>query len=121
VKAYKRRAGEELGGQLGYRWRWRGGRGRPMKPRFIGFMPKLIRVIPVTVGPPSRAEPIVMGLDELEALRLVDYEGLTQEQAAERMGVSRGTVWRCLDSARRKVAAMLVEGRELVIAGVQEG
>jgi len=31
------------------------------------------------------------------------------------MGISRGTVWRCLSSARKKVATMLVEGRELVI------
>ncbi len=61
-----------------------------------------------------------MTLDELEALRLVDYEGLLQEEAAQRMGVSRGTVWRCLDSARRKVAAMLVEGREIVITSSGE-
>jgi predicted DNA-binding protein (UPF0251 family) len=53
--------------------------------------------------------------DELEALRLVDYQGLTQEEASKKMMVSRGTVWRCLDSARKKVATMLVEGRELVI------
>jgi len=58
--------------------------------------------------------------DELEALRLVDYEGLLQEEAAARMGVSRGTVWRCLDSARRKVGAMLVEGRELILASGED-
>ena len=60
-------------------------------------------------------DPINMSYDELEALRLVDYEGLTQEETAKRMGISRGTVWRCLDSARRKTARMLVEGRELKI------
>jgi predicted DNA-binding protein (UPF0251 family) len=53
--------------------------------------------------------------DELEALRLVDYQGLTQVEAALKMMVSRGTVWRCLDRARKKAATMLVEGRELVI------
>jgi predicted DNA-binding protein (UPF0251 family) len=57
--------------------------------------------------------------DELEALRLVDYQGLTQEEAAQKMMVSRGTVWRCLDSARKKVATMLVEGRGLVIGDVR--
>jgi len=57
-----------------------------------------------------------MSYDELEALRLVDYHGLTQEEASERMGVSRGTVWRCLDSARRKIVAMLVENRELIVS-----
>ena len=53
--------------------------------------------------------------DEFEALRLVDHEGLLQEEASVRMRVSRGTVWRCLDSARKKVAAMIVEGQALVI------
>jgi predicted DNA-binding protein (UPF0251 family) len=60
-------------------------------------------------------EPITMTYDELEALRLIYYEGLTQEEASKRMGISRGTVWRCLESARKKVVTMLVEGRELVI------
>ncbi len=64
-------------------------------------------------GRPKQA--VMMTYDELEALRLVDYHGLTQEEAAEKMMISRGTVWRCLDSARKKVATMLVEGRELVI------
>jgi hypothetical protein len=61
--------------------------------------------------------PIVLNVDEFEAVRLIDYEGLTQEEAARRMEVSRGTVWRCIDSARKKIASMLVEGRELVIEG----
>jgi len=59
--------------------------------------------------------PIFMTYEEFEAIRLVDYEGLTQEEAGKRMGVSRGTVWRALSSARKKVAQMLVEGRELII------
>jgi len=53
--------------------------------------------------------------DELEALRLVDYLGLNQEEAARQMGVSRGTVWRLLDSGRKKVVAMLVEHKQLVV------
>ena len=61
-----------------------------------------------------------MTYDEFEALRLVDYEGMLQEDASQKMGVSRGTVWRCLDSGRRKVAMMLVEGRELMIVGSWE-
>jgi hypothetical protein len=64
---------------------------------------------------------IIITYDELEALRLVDYQGLTQEEAAQKMMVSRGTVWRCLDSARKKVATMLVEGRELVIGESPRG
>jgi predicted DNA-binding protein (UPF0251 family) len=88
-----------------------------MKPRIIKGPPQVSRFIPASPEGNSilGKEPIFLTLDEFEALRLVDYEGLLQEEAAQRMGVSRGTVWRCLDSARRKVAAMLVEGREIVI------
>jgi len=59
--------------------------------------------------------PILIGHDEVEALRLVDYLGQSQEEAALSMGVSRGTVWRCVDSGRRKLSAMLVEGRPLLV------
>lgn len=60
--------------------------------------------------------PLIMYTDELEALRLVDYEGLMQEEAALRMGVSRGTVWRCLSSGRSKMAIMLIEAKSLAIS-----
>jgi len=53
--------------------------------------------------------------EELEALRLVDLEGLSQDEAGARMGVSRGTIWRLLQSARKKVARSLTEGRPLFI------
>jgi predicted DNA-binding protein (UPF0251 family) len=89
-----------------------------MKPRMVRAELPATRFVPACAGntkPPIRS-PVVLTPDELEALRLVDYEGLLQEEAARRMGVSRGTVWRCLDSARRKVGAMLVEGRELIIS-----
>ncbi len=52
--------------------------------------------------------------DELEALKLCDLEGLFQEQAGERMGVSRGTVQRLLASARQKTADALVSGAALI-------
>lgn len=83
----------------------------------INGLPKANRFIPASLEESSvpGEEQVKMTIDEYEALRLVDYEGLLQEEAAQRMGVSRGTVWRCLNSARKKVATMLVEGRELVI------
>lgn len=56
-------------------------------------------------------------LDEWEALRLIDHEGLTQEQCADRMGVARTTVTATYESARRKVAALLVDGTRLVVSG----
>ncbi len=63
------------------------------------------------------AEHIKMSLDELEALRLADLEGLYQEEASRRMGVSRATFGRILEAARRKVARVLVEGRPLEVVG----
>jgi predicted DNA-binding protein (UPF0251 family) len=69
-------------------------------------------------GIPSR-EPvaIVLTLDEFEAIRLADLEGLYQEQAAERMIVSRPTFGRILAAAHRKVAEALVHGKTLKIEG----
>ncbi len=103
-----------------YQWRCgrRRGPGRPMIPRFLGFRPRSITFMPsVPSGPPIPAgEPIYMAYDEYEAFRLIYHQGLNQEEAAKRMKVSRGTVWRCLESARNKVARMLVERRPLVIA-----
>ena len=58
-----------------------------------------------------------MSLDELEALRLADQEGLTQDEAAVQMTISRSTFSRLVESARRKSAEFLLEGRRLVIGG----
>jgi predicted DNA-binding protein (UPF0251 family) len=52
---------------------------------------------------------------EMEVLRLVDLEGLSQEQAGKEMGVSRGTIWRLVQNARKKVAQALTEGRALQV------
>jgi hypothetical protein len=56
-----------------------------------------------------------IGLDELEAIRLADLEGLYQDAAAERMGVSRQTYARILARARHAVAASLVDRRMLLV------
>lgn len=60
-------------------------------------------------------EKIVLFKDELETLRLCDMQGLTQEQAGESMGISRGTVQRILSSARKKVATALSGCKALVM------
>jgi predicted DNA-binding protein (UPF0251 family) len=60
---------------------------------------------------------IVLTLDEFEAIRLADLEGLYQEQAAERMIVSRPTFGRILAAAHRKVAEALAHGKTLKIEG----
>lgn len=56
-----------------------------------------------------------MGVDELEALRLCDLEGLYHDRAAELIGVSRQTLGRILEQARKKVIEALVEGKALRI------
>lgn len=69
-------------------------------------------------GIPGRfLEEVVLGLDGLEAIRLADLEGLYQEEAAARMGVSRATFGRIVADARRRVAEALVEGKLLRIEG----
>ena len=54
-------------------------------------------------------------MDELEAVRLADYEGLYHEDAAVKMGISRATFGRILNNARRKVADAIVNGKALKI------
>ena len=60
---------------------------------------------------------VALALDEYEAVRLMDHEGLTHEQCAEVMQVSRTTVTEIYASARRKIAEAMVEGKTLSIGG----
>jgi predicted DNA-binding protein (UPF0251 family) len=59
--------------------------------------------------------PVELSLEELQVLKLVDYEGLTQVEASERLGISRATVWRLLKSGRQKLLQAILEGRPLKI------
>ena len=92
--------------------RRRGPKGRKPKPVRLEMKPQINRSIPFPLINPT---PIYLEPAELEALRLVDLEGLSQDEAGTRMGVSRGTVWRLLQSARKKVIQSLTEGRPLLI------
>jgi len=78
-------------------------------PTVKGFRPLWMR--------PNYRSAVVMQLEEYEAIRLMDYENLTHEQAAEKMGVSRPTVTRIYEQARKKLATALVEGRSFLIEG----
>ncbi len=62
-------------------------------------------------------ETIEMFLDEFETIRLLDYEGLNQEECALRMGVARTTVTAMYENARKKLVSAVVEGKRLSIAG----
>ena len=65
----------------------------------------------------SSDETIVMSLDELETIRLIDKDCMTQEECAEKMGVARTTVTSIYDSARKKIADALINGKRLQISG----
>ena len=83
----------------------------------MAFMPPNITFVPHDeAGQPIEGEPITIMPDELEALRLVYLEGLTQKEASERMGISRGTLWRLLDSGRKKLVRALLEKRPIVLS-----
>jgi uncharacterized protein len=94
-------------------WRHRhGGRGRNPKPITIE---KTLTNTNFTPNTKTNEPPIILEFAEVEAQRLVDLEGLSQDDAGKRMGVSRGTVWRLLQGARKKTSQALVEGRPLQI------
>jgi predicted DNA-binding protein (UPF0251 family) len=87
---------------------------RYKKPR-ICSCPMKGRVFKPTGTPLREIAKIVLYRDELETLKLCDRDGLTQKEAGERMGVSRGTVQRLLSEARRKTARALAECKALVL------
>ena len=89
---------------------------RPCKRRRVCALPGCRRFVSAQE---EGGEPLVLTVDEYEAVRLMDLVGLTQEEAAGRMGVARATVQAIYGSARRKLALFLAGGRELRIAGGQ--
>ncbi len=78
------------------------------------------RAFKPTGTPLSKLERIELYRDELESLRLCDRDGLTQEEAGQLMGVSRGTIQRIIATARQKVATALSEGQALVFVDDEE-
>ena len=67
--------------------------------------------------PLSVLEEVTLTVDEFEAIRLTDLEGLYQADAAEKMNISRQTLGRILESAHKKIADALVHGKALLIKG----
>ena len=78
------------------------------------------RAFKPTGTPFSKLDRIELFRDELEALRLCDRDGLTQEEAGQFMGVSRGTIQRIVATARKKMATALSEGKAIVFVGDEE-
>jgi len=89
---------------------------RPFKCRFVSHEPGATYFKPRGI-PMTELEEIVLGFDELEAVRLADLEGLYQEVAAERMKVSRQTFGNIIHAAHAKIAEVIVKGKALKIEG----
>lgn len=89
---------------------------RPICRRKVGFMPGIRYFKPMGI-PMKMLDEVILNIDELEAVRLADYEGLYQEQAAEMMRISRPTFGRIIESAHKKIAEALVTGKALRIEG----
>lgn len=89
---------------------------RPLKCRKIGCNPEFRFFKPEAVLA-GELDVVVMSFDELEAIRLSDFDGLYQEEAAAQMHVSRQTFGNILVSARHKVCEMLITGKQLMITG----
>lgn len=91
---------------------------RPKKSRWIAHQPGVSYFKPQ--GIPLRIlEHIFLEVDELEAMRLADLQGLSQEDAARQMNVSRATFGRIVAEGRRKIADALVNGKAIRIEGGQ--
>lgn len=89
---------------------------RPKKCRKVCCLPAIQRF--GSLDPSRRKEGFVtMTIDEYETIRLIDFEGLIQEECATQMKVARTTVQGIYTNARKKIAELLIEGKMLLIEG----
>jgi predicted DNA-binding protein (UPF0251 family) len=89
---------------------------RPPKSRRVAFLPEATYFKPA--GIPLRVlDEVTLSVEEAEAIRLKDLEGLAQAPGAERMNISRPTFQRVLASARQKIAEALLRGKAIRIEG----
>lgn len=89
---------------------------RPKKERLVHNPPFFTEFKPV--GAAARfLQEVQLHLDEYEAFRLADHMGLSHEEAAEEMEISRSTFTRLIEKARKKIADFIISGRILTIDG----
>ena len=89
---------------------------RPTKCRRVGFIPEVTYFKPAGI-PLRDLEEVCLTVEEAEAIRLKDLQGLEQEEGAEKMNISRPTFQRVLASARQKIADALLNGKAIKIGG----
>jgi len=92
-------------------------RGRPKKYRIVRTDPKISLFSPR--GKPGRPDEAEITIDEYEAIRLADYMGLPQKEAAQSMHISQQTFSRILKKAHKAVAKGLINGATIKIQGGQ--
>jgi len=88
---------------------------RPTKCRRVCHFPQTLEFLPAQEG--EEKIPVLLTIDEYETIRLLDKEGISQEQCSQFMQVARTTVQRVYESARQKLADAIVDGRPLRIEG----
>lgn len=88
---------------------------RPRKCRKVCHMPKVCNFVPV--GQDVNQKPVVLTVDEFEAIRLIDEQGFSQEECSSYMQVARTTAQAIYNTARAKIATALVEGMPFRIEG----
>lgn len=89
---------------------------RPVKFRRVENLPDYTYFVPAGRRK-CEIEDIIIKVEELEAMRLKDIEKLNQEECAEKMHVSRQTFQNIIDSARKKIATAIIEGKAINISG----
>jgi len=89
---------------------------RPPKCRRVEFEPRFTYFKPAGI-PRRELEELILSVEEVEAIRLKDRQGLEQEECAERMHVSRPTFQRILTGARSKLAEAITEGKAIRVEG----
>ena len=95
---------------------------RPKKPRNCDCPHRPAGIIMKPAGIPTKdLDKIILGIDELEALRLCDGSGYSQAEAGKRMGISRGTVQRLVASGRNKLIRAIIECQSLVVNDDERG
>jgi len=87
---------------------------RPCKRRIVEFTPNISYFKPVGV-PMRDLDSISLTSEEVEAIRLNDYLGLTQSEASKKMGISQPTFNRIISSARKKISDALINGKAIEI------
>lgn len=87
---------------------------RPTKCRRVCHFPEALEFSP---SGETAGEPVILAVDEFETIRLIDKEGLTQEECGAQLGVGRTTAQKLYDKARKKLAQALVLGLPVKISG----